>query len=241
MRLYFVRHGESENNELYRRTGSDEGRSHDPKLTDIGWKQAQATANFLATHRDPVGDMDETNYGITHVYSSLMVRALSTASVIGQRLGVKVIPWKDWHENGGIYLDDRTTNQKIGLPGLCLEEIRENFPDVILDESIPENGWWDRPYEEREERPVRARRVLYELLDRHGGTDDRVLVVSHGGFYMNFLAAVLGVEEIVIAWFQLNNCGITRIDFMDGDRRIVYHNFLCHLSDRAEVMNNIFS
>jgi 2,3-bisphosphoglycerate-dependent phosphoglycerate mutase len=229
MRLYFVRHGESENNELYRRTGSDEGRSHDPKLTDLGWKQAQDTAEFLAAHADPVDGKEEANYGITHVYSSLMERALSTASILGRRLGLKVIPWKDWHENGGIYLDDREANQKIGLPGLRPEEIREKFPDVLLDESIPVHGWWNRPYEGKEERPVRARRVLYGLLERHGGTDDRVLVVSHGGFYVNFLAAVLGIEEITTAWFHLNNCGITRIDFIDGDRRVVYHNLLCHL------------
>lgn len=234
MRLYFVRHGESENNELYRRTGSDEGRSHDPKLTELGWKQAQVTAEFLATHGDPVDGRDEAKYGITHIYSSLMERALSTASVFGHKLGIRFIPWKDWHENGGIYLDDRETNQKIGLPGLRREEIRLRFPDVILDDSIPELGWWNRPYEEKEERPVRARRVLYELLDRHGGTDDRVLVVSHGGFYMNFLAVVLGIEEIPSAWFHLDNCGISRIDFIDGDRRIVYHNLLCHPHKNAE-------
>lgn len=232
MRFYFVRHGESENNELYRRTGSDEGRSHDPKLTDLGWKQAQDTAEFLATHGDPVDGCNETSYGITHVYSSLMERALSTALILGRRLGIKVLAWKDWHENGGIYLDDRETSQKIGLPGLRLGEIRERFSDVVLEESIPENGWWNRPYEEREERPVRARRVLNELLKRHGGTDDRVLVVSHGGFYMNFLAAVLGMEEITPAWFHLNNCGITRIDFVNVDRRIVYHNLLCHLCQK---------
>ena len=36
MRLYFIRHGQSENNALYTATGSDRERVDDPKLTEIG-------------------------------------------------------------------------------------------------------------------------------------------------------------------------------------------------------------
>jgi broad specificity phosphatase PhoE len=45
-----------------------------------------------------------------------------------------------------------------------------------------EEGWWNRPFEAELHRPERARRVLVELLQRHGGSNDRVAMVSHGAF-----------------------------------------------------------
>jgi broad specificity phosphatase PhoE len=37
MQLYYIRHAQSENNDLWDRTGSDQGRSEDPKL-DRNWR-----------------------------------------------------------------------------------------------------------------------------------------------------------------------------------------------------------
>ncbi len=45
-----------------------------------------------------------------------------------------------------------------------------------------------------EQQAQRAQRVVGDLIERHGGTDDRVAIVSHGGFYNFVLAELLGTQ-----------------------------------------------
>ena len=59
MQLYFIRHGQSENNALWDRAGPREERCPDPELTDLGHEQARRLARFLAklgTNGSPPAD-----------------------------------------------------------------------------------------------------------------------------------------------------------------------------------------
>ena len=47
MQLYFIRHGQSENNARWMSTGSHRWRSEDPGLTEVGQQQAEILAQFL--------------------------------------------------------------------------------------------------------------------------------------------------------------------------------------------------
>jgi len=230
MRLYFIRHGQSENNALYARTGSDRERVVDPRLTKIGRRQAEVTAEYLAGSNDPV-EVNErvSGFQLTHIYSSLMHRAVSTGTMIAKKLNLPLVGWMDWHENGGIYQQDSESGEFLVRPGMTKSELRHEFPDLILEENVNESGWWNRPYEAEDSRPIRARRVLHDLFERHGGSVDRVAVVSHGGFFNQFMAAVLGVEEMRPVWFHTYNCAITRFDFMPGDHGVVFHDHVSHL------------
>ena len=89
MRLYFIRHGQSENNALYDRTGSDDGRSDDPGVTEVGKEQVRLVAEYLRDCADP-WDVESSGkgFGFTHLYCSLMFRAVATANVISQATGV---------------------------------------------------------------------------------------------------------------------------------------------------------
>ena len=230
MRLYIIRHGQSQNNALYVRTGSDRDRVDDPRLTEIGLRQAEVTATYLADSNDPVDVKDPSpGYKLTHLYTSLMHRAVSTGMPIAQKLNLPLHGWKDWHENGGIYQQDSTSGEYLVRPGMAKSDFHKEFPELILEDSIDEHGWWNRPYEAEESRPVRARRVLQELFARHGGSDDRVAVVSHGGFFNQFMAAVLGLEQMHPVWFHTYNCAITRFDFARGDHGVVFLNHVSHL------------
>ena len=51
MQLYFIRHGQSENNLLWDQTRSDTGRVGDPELTSNGQLQANLVAQYLAKYR----------------------------------------------------------------------------------------------------------------------------------------------------------------------------------------------
>lgn len=225
MRFYFIRHGQSENNALWSRTGSREGRQADPGLTDVGQRQVQVLARFL--RQGGAREQPEPGFGITHLYSSLMLRAIATASIIACELGLPLVAWEDLHESGGLYLWNPATDERVGQPGANRAYFEAHYPNLVLPESLGDEGWWNRPAEAREERPGRAARVWRDLLERHGGTDDRVAVVGHGGFYNRLLVALLDIAKDIFAeryWFVLNNAAITRIDFPDEGVDLVYLN-----------------
>lgn len=229
MQFYFIRHGQSENNALWKRTGSSKGRSEDPELTEFGRQQSEFVAQFLrrADSTVVVNGSDVQNvagFGITHLYSSLMVRAVATGTAIAKALDLPLVAWEDLHERGGIYLKDEETGERIGQPGKDRAYFEAYYPDLVLPDSLGDAGWWNRPFEEPEQRLIRAQRFWRDLMERHGHTDDRVAVVSHGGFYNDLLAAILNLPERENYWFVLNNVAITRIDFNDDRIGLIYLN-----------------
>jgi len=229
MQLYYIRHGQSANNELWARTGSSKGRSEDPELTELGWQQAERVAQFLSQSQAPYmpyGDEyeDAGQPGLTHIYCSLQVRSVATATRISQALELPLVAWEDLHEMGGIVRIDEETGQRVGRPGKDRTYFQANYPDMMLPATWLEGGWWNRPAEELEELPTRAQRVLRDLQERHGQTQDRVGFVSHGGFYNYLLFTILATTRPENCWFVLNNAAITRIDFVEENTRLVYLN-----------------
>jgi 2,3-bisphosphoglycerate-dependent phosphoglycerate mutase len=112
-----------------------------------------------------------------------MVRALATASYLSAALNLPLVVREDLHEVGGIFVIDDETGERIGQPGKSRSELAARFPQAELPPTLAESGWWNRPHESVELQIRRARRFVYDLIERHGGSDDRVAVISHGGFY----------------------------------------------------------
>lgn len=241
MELYFIRHAQSENNALWARTGSGKGRDADPALTELGHRQAQRLADFLAQSDREVSSLparqhNRHNFHFTHLYCSLMRRAVVTGTYIARALGLPLVAWEEIHERGGIYLRDEETEERKGLPGRDRAYFTEHHPDLMLPDSLDEEGWWNRPFEPMEAVPARAHRFLEELLERHGDSDDRVAMVSHGGFYQALLMALLGYEDSAEGFgreadvfFGMNNAAISRIDFLEWGTVLVYQNRVEHL------------
>ncbi len=227
MQFYFIRHGQSANNFLYETTGSSDGRSDDPELTPVGRQQAEMLAGFVKRNdvalQTPFDRQNLGGFGITHLYTSLMVRAVATASILARELNLPPIAWEELHESGGIYLDDPATGERVGQPGKNRAYFAAHYPSLILPATLGDVGWWNRPFEEQEQRIARVERFLSDLYARHGGTEDRVAVVSHGGFYNLLLRTIfkVGTED---AWFGINNAAITRIDFLPEETVLAYLN-----------------
>jgi 2,3-bisphosphoglycerate-dependent phosphoglycerate mutase len=161
---------------------------------------------------------------LTHLYTSLMVRAVATGTIVSEELGLPLVAWEDAHEGGGIYLEKPETGECIGQPGKDRAYFETHYPQLVLPEGLGEAGWWNRPFETEEQRPLRARRFWQQLIERHGQTDDRVAVISHGGFYNYLMAAILKMPSSDRVWFVLNNAAITRIDWYDQHVDLVYMN-----------------
>jgi 2,3-bisphosphoglycerate-dependent phosphoglycerate mutase len=235
MQLYFIRHGQSENNLLWATTGSFHGRSEDPGLTAAGRLQVAKLARLLARPGTPPAIPAEydgqnvTGFQITHLYCSLMVRAIDTATILARALNLPLAAWEDVHEVGGIHKKGEDGGEPVGLAGKNRAYFVEHYPHLSLPSSLGDEGWWNRPYEPREARPGRAARFLRELMARHGECEDRVAVVSHGGFYNHLIHAILGLPLGGALWFAMNNAAITRIDFNAADILVQYANRVDHL------------
>ena len=80
----------------------------------------------------------------------------------------------------------------------------------------------------------RAQRFLDELQQRHNG-DDRVAIVTHGGFFVAVLRTLFGFatldneESENRIWLHAHNTSITRLDFSEGRVDLLYLNRLDHL------------
>ncbi|MHB8855502.1 MAG: histidine phosphatase family protein [Bellilinea sp.] len=234
MQLYFIRHAQSENNQKWSDSGSSLGRFADPGITDLGKRQAQALAEFIANRQlvTAASPYDETNaggIGLTHLYTSLMARAVLTANTVAEKIDLPLVGLEDAHEGGGVYLEDEKSGELNGQPGKTPEELKSLSDRLVLPELNP-NGWWNRPFEVREERVARARRLLAYLLEQHGGTGDKIALFSHAAFFNYFVAAVFELDQRPPVWVYLNNTGVSRFDFNGEENALVYSNRTEHLT-----------
>lgn len=234
MQLYFIRHGQSTNNLLWLNTGSSEFRDKDPELSEAGKTQIQFLADYLKPGSEIFANGGYSNQSgcpaLTHVYSSLMIRAIETGCAVARANSLPLLGHMDLHEGGGIYQDDAETGKPVGLPGNSRSYLENRFPDLIIPESVTDCGWWDRPYEDREERLIRARRLLDFLISKHGKTEDRIAMVSHAGFHNYFIRALLKIADPNNCWFNLANTGISRFDLRENEVGLIYINRTVHLS-----------
>lgn len=242
MELYFIRHGQSQNNANW--GNPDYQESPDPALTEIGREQACYVAEFLKeqqliTNPKAWNIQNRLGFGLTHIYTSLMERAVNTAAPSARALGIPFTAWEEIHESGGIYGRDGELQFK-GLPGKPRTYFDRHFPELVLPEYFNGDGWWNRPHESEDECNLRARKFLADLLARHadreGQPAQRVAIFSHGGFFSHLMFAIfdspwrqaaLGMKSS----FVLNNCSISRIDFLGDEIYIGYINRTDHLPD----------
>jgi len=241
MELYFIRHGQSINNVNWE---NPEYTEHpDPFLTEVGLEQAEYLAKYLKEKQYITNDkvwniQNQYGFGFTHLYTSLMDRAVTTAAPIARALrNIPFTAWTEIHEEGGIYARE-DENRFNGLPGKPRSYFENNFPELKLPDDYNESGWWNRPFESEEERQPRADKILAELIARHGDKEnqpeERIAIVSHGGFFVRLLSAMLILPWRQAAfgkksWFFLNNCAISRFDIRKDEILISYINKTDHL------------
>lgn len=228
MELYLIRHGQSANN-----ANEEVGRPRvcEPPLTEVGRGQARLVAERLKDlnwARVSPGD-GENGLRLTRLYASPMLRALETAEAIRRVTDLIPYVWIDVHECGGVWLDSGDGRGPVGLSGIGRREMQERFPHFVLPAGVREEGWWNRPHEENESAYARAQRVAGELREL-GDSDERIGIVSHGGFGSFLIDALLGLPCVAYQRFSQNNTSIARIDFASDGIRLRFSNRTDHLT-----------
>ncbi len=169
MKLYFVRHGESQANLLHE--FSNRGVKH--ALTPHGVEQAEAVAQQLCGEK----------YACIH--HSPVLRAAQTAGILSERLGVPLQvaePLREW--DVGIY--EGTTDPTGWEWHTRVQE--DWFLRGDYDSKMPGG----ESYSE-----IRARFMPFitTLVQRHRQTGDNLILVAHGGLYMAMLPELLNIPR----------------------------------------------
>ncbi|MCP2255533.1 putative phosphoglycerate mutase [Prauserella aidingensis] len=186
MRLYLVRHAQSEANVRKILDTALPG----PPLTDLGRQQAHDLAARLG--EEP----------IAAVYASHATRAQQTARPLADALSLDVTPLPGVHEVSVGDLEGRGDQEALELYGKVVRQ----WLDGRLDVPLPGGETGD---------DVRKRYVeaISGLRSRHYGSDEAVVVVSHGGairFGAEWLAG--NVTSDIADNGLLPNTAVVRLD-----------------------------
>ncbi len=196
-RVVAVRHGETD----WNRTGRMQGWAP-VELNAAGREQATAAGAWLADR-----------YDVDRAVTSDLPRARETADRILAAVDAPLTATAAWRERDvGVY------------QGLPYDEVAARFPEFGLDEAAYRAA--DRAPESGESLRAMADRVTAAFEDLRG-TDETVLVVTHGGPLCALLGHVKGLSlPAALSDHHLDNCGVSELDASDGDgdSRVVSEN-----------------
>ncbi|MFL5760533.1 MAG: histidine phosphatase family protein [Thermomicrobiales bacterium] len=181
--LYLVRHGQTESNVQKLLHGST-----DVPLDPYGIRQAHLVAERLAKEVD--ADV---------LVSSPLNRALSTARIIGHRIGLEP------HIKPGL------SEMDFGaMEGTAIESIIEDYPEIalrLLDFDDFDLTW--PKGESRRQFHTRVYATFQALLAEYASHS--VIVVAHGGVIGSLIAQVEGVSPNNWLAYQIANCGLSHL------------------------------
>jgi len=190
--LIFVRHGQS----FYNRDGA--GVAEDSGLTELGWQQAHLVADWLGR-----------NFTADALLSSSLRRAIQTADVIGQQIGLQPEIWPGLDESRLPYWTEFPTAADAPLAG------------------------WDRPWQpDATNAPMytrfrqQLRETMAALMERYLGRT--VILVAHGGTIGTIVRSLFGGHQMPIF---TENGGVTHLVWQEGRWRLISHNERAHLGD----------
>lgn len=189
MKIYLVRHGETEWNKEYRLQGQA-----DTRLNDYGRELAVITAEALSRIPFEV------------IYHSPLNRAEETAHILKKDRKIDIIA------------DERLKEMSFGISEGChIHAIKNNPEDPMYnflkypDKYIPpKNG------ESFEEVYARSEAFMKEMILQMEGKYENVLIVAHGAINRTILNTIAEIPVSDFWNIRLKNCAVSVIDLTDG-------------------------
>ena len=183
--IIFIRHGETEWNSQQRMQGHSNS-----DLSSVGQAQIQALGQWMK------------NVPFDHIYSSDSLRAKQTAEAITQFSG---------HE---LKIDLRLREKNLGVfEGLTSEEARKIHPEVFSLFKTAGSKYVIDEGESTQQLQDRALEIVDEIRIKH--LEERVLVVTHGGFIRVVMKHSLGLSLETPTRFLIRNTGVFRLVWED--------------------------
>ncbi len=183
--IILIRHGETEWNSQQRMQGHSNS-----DLSSVGQAQIQALGQWMK------------NVPFDHIYSSDSLRAKQTAEAITQFSG---------HE---LKIDLRLREKNLGVfEGLTSEEARERHPEVFRLFKTAGSKYVIDEGESTQQLQDRALEIVDEIRIKH--LEERVLLVTHGGFIRVVMKHSLGLSLETPTRFLIRNTGVFRLVWED--------------------------
>ncbi len=199
MKLYLVRHGETQRNREHLVQGQG---VHG--LTELGARQALAAAHALEKE------------GITALYASPLVRALETARLIGSNLGL--------HVQLAPGLEEMDTGE---LDGLTPAEMRSRYPEFMARWSRDAGSAHLPGGESLSIVLERAWRAVETIAKQH--REGNVAAVSHNFTICTLVCKALDVPLSSFRRFRVDLGSISAIEFTGEQPRLVLLNSVSHV------------
>ena len=183
--IILIRHGETEWNSQQRMQGHSNS-----DLSSVGQAQIQALGQWMK------------NVPFDLIYSSDSLRAKQTAEAITQFSG---------HE---LKIDLRLREKNLGVfEGLTSEEARERHPEVFRLFKTAGSKYVIDEGESTQQLQDRALEIVEEIRIKH--PEERVLLVTHGGFIRVVMKHSLGLSLESPTRFLIRNTGVFRLVWED--------------------------
>ncbi len=183
--IILIRHGETEWNSQQRMQGHSNS-----DLSSVGQAQIQALGQWMK------------NVPFDHIYSSDSLRAKHTAEAITQFSGHK------------LKIDLRLREKNLGVfEGLTSEEARERHPEVFRLFKTAGSKYVIDEGESTQQLQDRALEIVNEIRIKH--PEERVLLVTHGGFIRVVMKHSLGLSLETPTRFLIRNTGVFRLVWED--------------------------
>lgn len=210
MRIYLIRHGETEWNTRHLLQGAT-----DIPLNQNGVEVARITAEAL---KDVPFDV---------VFTSPLKRAYETAEIMRRVRDIPLIP------------DERLKEICFGVyEGLCCGKDGWNIPDPAFQNFFTDPAHYMPPEggETIAELCVRATDFLTELIDDPEYRDKTVLVSGHGALVKGLLSSLLITDQADFWRGGVHkNCAVSIIDVEKGKARVTQENVIYY--DKARSTN----
>ena len=190
MHLFLIRHGE-----CLAQIDPAVSNHPDTPLSPRGEQQAVAVAARVQ------------GLGISHIVSSPLVRALSTANCLAEATGHTIDVWPELREGWlGRY------------QGFARQELIERFPRAMFTASMLEAGW-THPGDDTYEALFDRAQTAMQRVQATFGPDDRIAIVTHGGMANYLLHALLQMSPATPQWFELANGSISHVRLVPDPKK----------------------
>ena len=217
LELYIIRHGQSQGNVERITDGLSITDLHDPRLTELGKKQAVACGERFK----------ETDFDT--VYSSALLRAVETATEIIKKQPydktLKVLP----------YLTEAGVSPEYSHSSFS-EINKINEKTVLADDIDPEKSlFYHNNTSDEADLFERAEKAL-EYIKAHQREGEKIAIVSHAAFITYLVFSLMGYKkECPLYDLDFKNTGVTKVTIYKkgtnkyGDIVFEYINDTSHL------------